>query len=331
MAVNDHGLRSAMEGYHTRSAEHASIYVRHLTVGPEFDNLTIDQARNLAVMARQYANIEPDKWQQASRIDKALYGSAWQSAHSQQGYRALITNSDNKVSSLKQRVMLTWADAVEKLARQAEDAGQARVRSLYYVGYAMDAHVREKQHMKNDHHSNLLIRFAHAVLMASDWFTERPVTVKTSAICLLSDEEGAAIAEALLARAMCAYHFHGGFNIQPCGASVASAYGRNWSPEQKEEYWSGARKWLDTMTFYEQYRDDEHKRREVLQRQDWEAEKKALVDEHTKHQERKAALRAERDAIRGDMDWETLRNHPFLSEYADMFAELDELAGPAAK
>ncbi|KZM19897.1 uncharacterized protein EKO05_0004292 [Ascochyta rabiei] len=87
----------------------------------------------------------------------------------------------------------------------------------------------------------MLIRFAQAVLNRSNCFTGFPGAVDTKAICLLSDDEGASVAEPLIARAMSAYHFYGGFNIQPCGASSASAYGKNWSTAKKEAYWEDAR------------------------------------------------------------------------------------------
>lgn len=110
-------IRNALTDHHKRSQFHPSIYVRTLTVGPKNETLTVEDAKRVALVARQYANMQSDKWQEARTIDKHLYGKAWRSAWSEQGYRALIHNKNAKVDSMKQRVMQTWADALDRVAR----------------------------------------------------------------------------------------------------------------------------------------------------------------------------------------------------------------------
>lgn len=323
MALHDNDLRTAVDGYHTRSAQHASIYVRHLTVGTDLDNLTVQQASRLATVARQYAYRDPDKWQEASRIDKELYGGQyWRSAWSKDGHRALITTNNNRVSSHKQRALVTWADALERLAR---DSKEPRIRPLYYVGYALDAHSRQKDHEKNDHSCNFLIRFVKAVLDTASWFNEHPVKVATKAICMLADEDVASVAEALVARSVNSYHFQAGFNVQPCGASVANVHGKDWTASKKEAYWVGARKWLKTHTSYDQYIKTEIAFREARQQEERRQLLQPALDERAALDARQAALRTARDELYEELDWDTLRKHDFFAEYIDMFENLNKM------
>jgi hypothetical protein len=304
LAANDADLASAIDKYDLRSKYHASIYIRQLTVGQRHDNLTIEEALSLAMVVRQYVNAEPGKWNEACRIDQALYGDQWKSEHSEEGYRALITNDNGEVSLLKKHVMLTWADALEKLAKQVRDDQKSHVRSLYYVGYSSDAQEREAEHGNTGLSTNMLIQFAWAVLSESDWCKADTVTITTKAVCLLSGVNVAPVAEALLARLTRSYHLYGGFNIQPCGANVQSAYESGPLPEDKETMWMDNRRWLHQNTSYWRYLDDETTRRATLQRRDWVQRENALIEEGNAEQARISALQKKRDQMRENTDWD---------------------------
>ena len=322
-------FQTIRDTYKERSKSHASIYVRHLVVGPEYDNLTIEQATKLARAARYYAEAKAESWRTAATIDKKLYPQ-WQSAHSELGYRALITINNNKASEYKKSTMLAWATALEKLAKAAAEAGQTHIRSLYYVGYALDAQERERAHMRNDHSSNMLVRFAQAVLELATWCPQK-VEVFTHPICLLACESTAAVAEALLARALCSYHFHGGFNIQPCGASVASVYRKNWTHEQREAYWIKNRKWLVEEAKFNDYIDEEIERRQKLQEREWNEKMKKLTDEREGFDKRKEALVSAAQEIRETMDFEMANKYDFLKKYVGMSEHLNKTAHEMGK
>ena len=319
-------FQTIRDTYKERSKSHASIYVRHLVVGPEYDNLTIEQATKLARAARYYAEQRRERWEEAAKIDKLLYPSTWKSAHSQQGYRALIANkNNNEVSTYKRDSMLAWATALKKLATAAEEAGQTHIRSLYYVGYAFDAVERQQNHMKNDHTSNALIRFAQAVLRQASWCPGE-VNIFTHPICLLAGESTAAVAEAFMARALCSYYFHGGFNLEPCGASVASIYRKNWSEDQRETYWVNNRKWLVEEANFFDYMDEEIERRQKLQEREWNEKMKKLTDEREAFDKQKEALLSATHRIHENMDFEMANKYDFSKKYVGMFEHLSKTA-----
>lgn len=178
-----------------------------------------------------------------------------------------------------------------------------------------------------DHSSNYLVRFVNAVLETSSWFTNKPVRFSTHAICLLSGEDVASVAEALLARALCSYYFSAGFNIQACGASAHNIYGTNKSPVEKEQKWVECRMWLDLQTDYAKNLVKETERRRALQKRDWKEESEELLRKVNEGEEWRRKLLERREAVHKKINWEVLREDPFFAKYIEMYNGLGDLIG----
>jgi hypothetical protein len=142
-------LRAVVESYEKRSDEQATIYLRQMTVGLRDEALTIAQARDLALIARQYANQvdSQNAKDQAAVIDKAaLPPLKWCNAYTDAGRRHFIEDSKGNVDTGKKRTLLTFSRTLFRLAQQAEDEGKAHIPFLQYVGYAIKGSQRRKQH-----------------------------------------------------------------------------------------------------------------------------------------------------------------------------------------
>lgn len=322
-ALSNSSLRATIQIYDERSQKHASIYIRHLTIGMEKNNLTVEQAEKLVIVARQYAERMPEKWKETAEIDKYLYPGQWRSVYSKNGFRALVTNSNNQVSSFKVYDMLKWAGALERLAKDAKASKKKHIRSLYYIGYALDAKQREREHLTNGHQANSLIHFTRAVLDCSDWCTDS-IEITTHSICLLPGEDGAAIGEALMARGLSSYHFHGGFNIAPCGTSIESVYRKNWTAVEREAYWVDNRKWLAANTLYNQNLKDELARRKIWQRAEWVREGERLEKAVAARKLRRDKLREELARINAKMDWDTVKELGMFEETMAMYNKIEK-------
>jgi hypothetical protein len=191
------------------------------------------------------------------------------------------------------------------------DGGKKAVPVMHYVGYAMKASVRKKQHSAMGASTNWLCVFAQAVLRAMDLDPRMdPFTV-----CLISEEWDGPVAEMLLTRLARAYYFAGGFSIAQAGAIMTSMKLRNLGEKERNEHWAKAVGWVMAKTNYRSIQKAELERRRDLRERQYTkgiAEKK---DELKKYKEDLRNMTQVYNTVTADMNedaWKTV----FPEEYA---------------
>jgi hypothetical protein len=306
-------LRPIVESYEKRSDEQATIYLRQMTVGLRDEALTIAQARDLALIARQYANQvdSQNAKDQAAVIDKAaLLPLKWCNAYTDAGRRHFIEDSKGNVDTGKKRTLLTFSRTLFRLAQQAEDEGKAHIPFLQYVGYAIKGSQRRKQHDALTGTSSLFLFTKFAI---ESWKGSPTVHMHNFTICLITEEVVGPVAEMLLTRLARAYYFAGGFSVSHAGASMSSLSLINLDKGEREKVWDKNTKHAKTYTNYNSIQSKESASRKRLRKAEYEAKVLAQRDEIAKFE---GELQTKRD------DLDKLRARADLEQWEQDFPEL---------
>ncbi|KAF9697921.1 hypothetical protein EKO04_004424 [Ascochyta lentis] len=313
-AKNDPILRNKLKEYVKRAINHPAIYVQQLTIGPNNDSLTIEQAEGIARFTRQYTSALSSKASEAFEIDRRLRND-WQRAWTDQGIRALIVDKNQSIQAYKKRILQTFGDTMDKAVEEAKAANQTHIHPMYHVAYAADAVAHAYQHKKKGANTNVLINYTEALLEM--WDARLEVRVEVFPICLLILDMFADVAEMFLCRLARGYYYAGGFNQTQCG-SVASARGIS------EEDWQKHRADLDKTFGYNQHLDDELPLRKAFRSKPFEDTNQELEAKLEKLQSNEDALRQKHKELRKNLDPNFMKNNELLAPFLKDWEEVDK-------
>jgi hypothetical protein len=251
---NNKALLQISNGYNLQGSKQPCIYVRQLCLGQANEHLTIDQACNLALVAKQYGNQLQQKNDEAYAIDHDTFGTTWHRSKSDRGERAFLCNKAGNFVPEYRRKILSFSRALEKTASRAKAEGKTVIPALTYTGYTKNADTRNASHNKLDDGTNWLVRFTMSVAKLLDWKPRMTMVV----VSFLTSTEMASASEMLVTRLANSYYFAGGFSNAQAGGSVASGSSvTDWAPYKK---------WVWQSTAYEKTEDEEVQRRRFRQR-----------------------------------------------------------------
>jgi hypothetical protein len=277
-----------------------------MTVGINEEALSIQQARNLALVAVQYANAldTPQTRQQAYLIDKKALEKDWHRKDTDSGRRYFIEGSKGNVDSGKKRVLLGFSRALNRLADEAKKENKTHIPFLQYVGYAIKGTQRKKQH---DSLASTSWLFLFTKYVCATWKNFPPTNMRNFTVCLITEEAIGPVAEMLLTRLARAYYFAGGFSIGQAGASMSSLRLAKLSQVDREKVWEENAQYAKSMTNYTQIQAKELASRKNLQKTDYEKTMRQKDDEIAQHKQKIAAMRDHLAEYRAQIDvavWE---------------------------
>ncbi|KAJ8110988.1 hypothetical protein OPT61_g6311 [Boeremia exigua] len=309
---NDKALSDKLKEYGEMAADRfPSIYVRQLVVGPDHDDITVEQAKAIAMFIRQYANAEPSEADKHYKIDKLLHPE-WRRAYTDAGARVLTHDKNHATSKGKTQVLQTFGDMIEKNAQNAATLGHTHIPTMYYVGYAQNAAVLADDRAKNDRSTNGLFNLVEYLL--EGWGAKSEAL--TFPVCIVLTHMYADIAEMFLCRLAQGYFYAGGYNQAPCGD-----VDRTWSISERE--WMAHRELYNKKFDYVKMQETELEKRTAFQRRDWDANIARLTAEEKRLMDRELEVRAKYMKLKETLDVEYMRNHPFLSKYVHLWDELE--------
>ncbi|KAF1973086.1 hypothetical protein BU23DRAFT_568623 [Bimuria novae-zelandiae CBS 107.79] len=230
-----------------RGNDHPSIYLRVFCRGAG-QPLDLAQAKMLVMQARAYAAQEPNHHGFAFQIDTALLAK-------KNTWAAVMNISEPRVA-----VLNTFANAIERTHKLAEEQGQTHVPLMHYVGYALNASKRKKDQTYSSTHWLSMWVCAWAQVFYKDQFA-----IRTYTVALITEEWGGPVAEMLVTRLACAYYHTGGFCIDQAGKSTNSFYMDKMTHLQWVAVWDGCLDWIRQNTQYDANKDLENDRRRALQ------------------------------------------------------------------
>jgi hypothetical protein len=322
-------LRKILDPYSERSDDQATIYLRQMTIGLKEEAMTVQQARDLALVAQQYANqVDSDTAvRQACIIDKAELNNNWRTKATKDGKRHFIQDRNGDVDTGKKRVLLSFARALLRLVDQVVKSNHTYIPFLHYVGYAIKGSTRKKQHDTMTSTSWLFKFTKHAI---ESWKGGPLVAMHNYTICLISEEAGGPVAEMLFTRLARAYYFAGaGFSIGQAGASMKSIKMSSLTPQQKEAKWAENITFVSQKTNYTSHLRTEVELRKRLQRKEYDD---SVREEHDQIEKFRTELEGMKTFVRNarvDMD-EEIWKEEFPGQYQmikGMEAYIEEASG----
>ncbi|KAH6637486.1 hypothetical protein C7974DRAFT_389618 [Boeremia exigua] len=308
----DKPLASTLKDYGVGAAkEFPSIYVRQLVVGPDQDDITVEQARDIALYIRQYASAEPSKAEEAYIIDKKLRPD-WTRELSEDGVRVLTHDKNGMPSAYKKSVLQTFGENIEKAADHAEALNHTHIPTMYYVGYAHKAAERADQHAKKTLGTDALFNLTEYLL--EEW-GHHPAAVMQP-VCLLLTHTYADVAEMFLCRLSQGYYYAGGYNQAPCG-NISSVWAIT------KDQWAEFRMKHNTRFKYREKMEEELVKRKAFQRRDFDAETDRLATEIEKLEADERKLIETHRKLENELDIDHMKNDPFLSQFVADWEKLD--------
>ena len=259
----DPAFSTRLEKIKSRADNHPSIYNRLLVNKKTMRPLLVAQAEELAKHAVSYAYADPKTAATACSIDSVFYAKThWTRAKSDAGERFFLQTKANKISPQRRNVLLTFARAIQRRTAEAIARGEKYAPLMQYIGYAMNASLRRKQH-ESFNSTNWLCMFVQAYAEAA-WPGE--FGMATFTVCLISENFVGPVAEMLLTRLTRAYYHAGGFSIDQAGESMASIKMDKLTQAQRDKIWQENQTYISKNTPLDANMDKEIERRACLQR-----------------------------------------------------------------
>ncbi|KAI4934931.1 hypothetical protein J4E85_002793 [Alternaria conjuncta] len=329
----DSDLRKVIQSYEDRADSQATIYLRQMTVGVGQEALSVAHARDLALVAMQYANqySTDSAADMAYEIDKKALGEDWHIRYTISGRRHFIEGSKGDVDVGKKRVLQGFSRALTRLADQAEKDNKAYIPSLQFIGYASKGHQDRSQHGDTLTGTSSLLAFTKCCL--ESWKNFNPVEMHHFTICLIPDDTGGPVAYMLLARLARAYYFAGGLSIGQAEASSLSLSLSRSKPQERGNVWMANTQWVKDYADYDKTLEKEVASRKKLQKAEYEAGMSAEMEEITDFKTRLQSMREAVEEIREEHrlldDWQEFEEN-FPDEYQE-FKELEKFAMETTK
>lgn len=213
--------------------------------------MSVRDALRLVKWLRRYmpedqAIVGNDKGQRAIwRIDRE-FSKRWNRENTNTGSRRSLMSKSGLRSGDRVKVLKKFCD---QLQTRCEASGGARLlsRPLLYVGYALRADHRQRQHDACGSSSNWLASLVQAT--CNVLWGRGAYRMHFFVICLLSEEDQRPVAEMLLTRVPGAYYHGGlGFCIDIAGKSMESIHFRRLSYEEARDRWADFGEWVEKHT-----------------------------------------------------------------------------------
>lgn len=222
------------------NGKHAGIYLR--TVADADGRAPfVWQVRELLMELRDYYKQARTADYRAYKIDHQN-DPEWEKQWAFDGNRKYLGETTT-TQSTRRANLETFCDALERLLVGLSN-DNFFTPSFHYIGYALNILNRMEQHEKTG--TNNTNWLGSLVLSILQWrWSNQDFQFHFHVMCLLGDEDQATIAEMLLAVIGHGYYWTGrGFNIQHCGASVASIEMKTISEAGRREIWTSWRKYI---------------------------------------------------------------------------------------
>jgi hypothetical protein len=299
-----------------QGGKQACIYMLELA-GSTGQPMSVEEVRKLIWELRYYKAEAATHNKLAFEYD-SLHDPDWKTTVSiNDGRRKYIEDKPTE----RRAVVDVFCSALEKLIHSKRDEEDFLPR-LTYIGYAIDADKRKKQHAQTGSESKNWLASLVLSICKVRW-PYRGFKLHAHVICLLGDEKQAAIAEMLLAVISQSYYWTGrGFNIVLAGGSLASIEMKKKTSDERNQAWEDWKGYILNSTPW----------KENLA---WVAEKTQKRIEDTQCapiREEQAQLDAEREEmeeIRGllqDTNWDDPKMDPaFRAQCAQMKTRLLEM------
>ncbi|KAI4676285.1 uncharacterized protein J4E88_007199 [Alternaria novae-zelandiae] len=324
----DSNLRKVIQSYEDRADSQAKIFLRQMTVGVGQEALSVTHARNLALVAMQYANQDnsDSAADMAYEIDKKALDGDWHIRYTISGRRYFIEGSKGDVDVGKKRVLQGFSCALTRLADQTEKDNKAYIPFLQFVGYASKGHQDRSQHGDTFTGTSSLLAFTKCCL--ETWKNFNPVEMHDFTICLIPDDTEGPVAYMLLARLARAYYFAGGLSIGQAAGSMLSLSLSKFKPQERGSVWMANTQWVKDYANYDKTLEKEVASRTKLQKAEYEAGMSADMEESTDFKTRLQSMREAVEEIREEHrlldDWQEFEEN-FPDEYQE-FKELEKFA-----
>ncbi|KAI4921070.1 uncharacterized protein J4E92_008055 [Alternaria infectoria] len=324
----DSDLGKIIQLYEDRADSQATIYLRQMTVGIGQEALSVTHARDLALVAMQYANQDTSDSaaDMAYAIDKKALDDDWHIRYTISGRRHFIEGSKGDVDVGKTRVLQGFSRALTRFADQADKNNKAYIPFLQFVGYASRGHQDRSQHGETFTGTSSLFAFTKCCL--ESWKNFNPVEMHHFTICLIPDDTGGPVAYMLLARLARAYYFAGGLSIGQAAGSMLSLSLSKFNPQERGNGWMANTQWAKDYANYDKTLEKEVASRTKLQKAEHKAGMSAEIEEITDFKTRLQSMREAVEEIREEHrlldDWQEFEDH-FPDEYQE-FKELEKFA-----
>ena len=270
LVATDSNMAQAIRQNEERCLAHQpSVYVSALThdASEDFASFTVAEAREIARYAWSYALIRSNQ-KIAFQIDHA-HNPSWQESWTQQGSRFFLhtaklpTGDYTAIHPPRQKVLTTFACALDKIAAQAERARKSTIPVMQHVGYSASALHREQLHQHSPRSTApWLAQFVLAAAKALGYSTR----LAAHTVYVVPEQPCGPVAQVLLSRMARAYYFTGGLGsgVVACAASVAHMRSKVVSEGQEEEWWAEAERYMKSDIGYRRRFEEEMRRRDEL-------------------------------------------------------------------
>lgn len=232
-------LHEYVAAYKHRSARQPSIYQLSL-VDQDGYSPTMTEIQALIKELRSYEGMH-QRFRERHRAIDRMYDPRL-SKVKDPDYRKYIHESERP--SQRCRIMRAFSDELEKRWISAIKAGVDDTdkfpHTLTYVGYALNAVIREKQHLQTGSPgtnwlSSLCVSILNYLFKGRDDVRE-PFRMELHVISFIGSEPGASMAEMLFGIITSSYYWTGlGFNVAFCGNSVLSIELKGKSDSEKRK------------------------------------------------------------------------------------------------
>ena len=246
----DSELRERLEKYKERSKQQPSIYAR-VHVSQDGSAMSVRDARRLVKWLQRYASedlriVQHEKCRMAFwRIDRE-FSKRWSRENTDAGHRRSLMSKSGERSDDRLKVIKKFTDQLHARCQAAEEDSLLSP-PLLYIGYALRADNRQRQHEACGSSSNWLASLVQA--MCNVLWGRGKYLMQFFVICPLSEEPQGPVAEMLLTRVTGAYYHGGtGFCIDIAGKSMESIHFNKLSHMQARDRWAEHDQWVEDNT-----------------------------------------------------------------------------------
>jgi hypothetical protein len=246
----DRELRERLEKYQERSKQQPSIYAR-VHVSQDGSAMSVRKALRLVKWLQRYASeelhiVQHEKCRKAFWLIDREFSKRWSRDNTDAGHRRSLMSKSGGRSDDRLKMIKKFTDQLHARCQAAEEDSLLSP-PLLYIGYALRADNRQRQHEACGSSSNWLASLVQA--MCNVLWGRGKYLMQFFVICPLSEEPQGPVAEMLLTRVTAAYYHGGtGFCIDIAGKSMESIHFNKLLRIEAHESWAEHDQWVEDNT-----------------------------------------------------------------------------------
>ena len=195
----DSELRERLEKYKERSKQQPSIYAR-VHVSQDGSAMSVQDALRLVKWLRRYAFedlrvVQHEKWRKAFWLIDPEFSKRWSRENTDAGHRRSLMSKSGERSDDRLKVIKKFTHQLYARC-QTVDEDSLLSPPLLYIGYALRADSRQRQHEACGSSSNWLASLVQA--MCNVLWSRGNYLMQFFVICPLNEEPQGLVAEMLL-------------------------------------------------------------------------------------------------------------------------------------